>query len=224
MATFPSIQASYNEPSPDPFDGGPSFIVAPVPRRHLTLQRSESQHWLGSPPLSPVSAVSRTLSPLSHTSTSPTFSRRRYSSSFAALVDSGARHTPSFGGSRSRTQSDPVREDTGLVRRWTRWMSKQGLRRHVMPLIIVSSTLIKWSVGLGSYSGMCCGTYTRRVLDAVRSGKGTPPMFGDYEAQRHWMELTIHLPTNLWYTYDLQYWGLDYPPLTAYVSWVCGFM
>lgn len=47
-------------------------------------------------------------------------------------------------------------------------------------------------------------------------------MFGDYEAQRHWMELTIHLPIRQWYTYDLQYWGLDYPPLTAYVSWLCG--
>lgn len=54
------------------------------------------------------------------------------------------------------------------------------------------------------------------------TGQGTPPMFGDYEAQRHWMELTRHLPTRLWYTYDLQYWGLDYPPLTAYVSWLCG--
>ena len=49
-------------------------------------------------------------------------------------------------------------------------------------------------------------------------------MYGDYEAQRHWMELTIHLPTRQWYTYDLQYWGLDYPPLTAYVSWLCGIM
>ncbi|KAK7056856.1 Glucosyltransferase-like protein [Paramarasmius palmivorus] len=47
-------------------------------------------------------------------------------------------------------------------------------------------------------------------------------MYGDYEAQRHWMELTIHLPIRKWYTYDLQYWGLDYPPLTAYVSWLCG--
>lgn len=55
-----------------------------------------------------------------------------------------------------------------------------------------------------------------------RTGQETPPMFGDYEAQRHWMELTRHLPTRLWYTYDLQYWGLDYPPLTAYVSWLCG--
>ena len=56
------------------------------------------------------------------------------------------------------------------------------------------------------------------------TGQGTPPMFGDYEAQRHWMELTIHLPTRQWYTYDLQYWGLDYPPLTAYISWLCGIM
>lgn len=55
-------------------------------------------------------------------------------------------------------------------------------------------------------------------------GEATPPMYGDYEAQRHWMEITTHLPFREWYTYDLQYWGLDYPPLTAYVSWLCGVM
>jgi alpha-1,3-glucosyltransferase len=47
---------------------------------------------------------------------------------------------------------------------------------------------------------------------------------GDYEAQRHWMELTYHLPLHEWYHYDLEYWGLDYPPLTAYVSYVCGYL
>ena len=47
---------------------------------------------------------------------------------------------------------------------------------------------------------------------------------GDYEAQRHWMEITYHLPRNEWYYHDLEYWGLDYPPLTAYVSWVFGWM
>ena len=46
---------------------------------------------------------------------------------------------------------------------------------------------------------------------------------GDYEAQRHWMELTYHLPLSEWYRHDLDYWGLDYPPLTAYVSWACGW-
>ena len=54
------------------------------------------------------------------------------------------------------------------------------------------------------------------------SGMGTPPMFGDYEAQRHWMEVTLNVPLGEWYTYDLPYWGLDYPPLTAYVSYLFG--
>ena len=58
------------------------------------------------------------------------------------------------------------------------------------------------------------------------SGQGTPPMFGDYEAQRHWMEVTVNLPVSEWYhnttKNDLQYWGLDYPPLTAYHSWIMG--
>jgi ALG6, ALG8 glycosyltransferase family len=43
-------------------------------------------------------------------------------------------------------------------------------------------------------------------------------MYGDFEAQRHWMEVTLHLPLREWYYYDTQWWGLDYPPLTAYVS------
>lgn len=51
-------------------------------------------------------------------------------------------------------------------------------------------------------------------------------MFGDYEAQRHWMEITINLPLREWYMNttdnDLLYWGLDYPPLTAYGSALCG--
>ena len=58
------------------------------------------------------------------------------------------------------------------------------------------------------------------------SGQSSPPMFGDYEAQRHWMEVTVNLPVSEWYhnttKNDLQYWGLDYPPLTAYHSWIMG--
>nr|CAH8837924.1 unnamed protein product [Trichobilharzia regenti] len=58
------------------------------------------------------------------------------------------------------------------------------------------------------------------------SGQGKPPMYGDYEAQRHWMEITFNLPPTEWYTNttqnDLNYWGLDYPPLTAYHSWLMG--
>ena len=55
-------------------------------------------------------------------------------------------------------------------------------------------------------------------------GFNVPPMHGDFEAQRHWMELTTHLPIEQWYFYDLPYWGLDYPPLTAYHSWLLGRM
>lgn len=51
-----------------------------------------------------------------------------------------------------------------------------------------------------------------------------PPMHGDFEAQRHWMEITKHLPVKDWYWHDLEWWGLDYPPLTAYHSWALGIM
>ena len=58
------------------------------------------------------------------------------------------------------------------------------------------------------------------------SGQGQPPMYGDYEAQRHWQEITVNLPVNKWYfnstQNDLLYWGLDYPPLTAYHSYFVG--
>lgn len=60
------------------------------------------------------------------------------------------------------------------------------------------------------------------------SGESTPPMFGDYEAQRHWMEITTNLPFDEWYRNttrnDLLYWGLDYPPLTAYHMYFCGLL
>ncbi|VDM95061.1 unnamed protein product [Thelazia callipaeda] len=63
---------------------------------------------------------------------------------------------------------------------------------------------------------LSCGSY---------SGYATPPMYGDYEAQRHWMEITYHLPISQYVNSsdnDLNYWGLDYPPLTAYHSWLLG--
>jgi alpha-1,3-glucosyltransferase len=39
----------------------------------------------------------------------------------------------------------------------------------------------------------------------VVAGAGKAPMFGDYEAQRHWMEITYNLPITEWYmTYCYQ--------------------
>lgn len=58
------------------------------------------------------------------------------------------------------------------------------------------------------------------------SGQNKPIMFGDFEAQRHWQEITVNLPIKNWYENttgnDLLYWGLDYPPLTAYHSYLVG--
>ncbi|GAM86675.1 hypothetical protein ANO11243_046930 [Dothideomycetidae sp. 11243] len=75
----------------------------------------------------------------------------------------------------------------------------------VLPLILMVAGLFRWATGFWGYSG-----------------RHKPPMHGDFEAQRHWMELTINLPISHWYFYDLQWWGLDYPPLTAYHSWILG--
>lgn len=79
--------------------------------------------------------------------------------------------------------------------------------KYVLSMFL--AILVRWSVGYFGYSG---------------AGKG--PMFGDYEAQRHWQEVTVNLPVEEWYTNssrnDLMYWGLDYPPLTAYHSLAVG--
>lgn len=77
---------------------------------------------------------------------------------------------------------------------------------------------------------LVCGAFTLRAIISLQpySGYNKPPMFGDFEAQRHWQEITINLPISDWYTNtsnnDLMYWGLDYPPLTAYHSWANGWI
>ncbi|KAK4185969.1 ALG6, ALG8 glycosyltransferase family-domain-containing protein [Podospora australis] len=76
---------------------------------------------------------------------------------------------------------------------------------EILPLVLMVVGLFRWAAGLWGYSGF-----------------EKPPIFGDYEAQRHWMEITTQLPVSQWYFHDLQWWGLDYPPLTAYHSWLCG--
>jgi alpha-1,3-glucosyltransferase len=111
----------------------------------------------------------------------------------------------------------------GFARRWIRWMHKDGIKRWILPCVLLSTTWVKWATGLGSYSGKSSSLVLRaHTANFPSLGRDTPPTFGDYEAQRHWMEITTHLPFQQWYTYDLQYWGLDYPPLTAYHSWLCG--
>ncbi|KAF9220297.1 hypothetical protein BS17DRAFT_787870 [Gyrodon lividus] len=188
-------------------DSRPAQIVSPIPRRHL-LQTSESLHWLKLGTFSDDGGQARGVSPASvASSTASTFPSGSASKrlSFSALLEHErtAHGIPTFASLRRDPEDD--REDQGAGRRWVRWMHRHNMKAWVVPCAIAASTWVKWCIGLGGYSG-----------------HATPPMFGDYEAQRHWMELTIHLPIQQWYTYDLQYWGLDYPPLTAYVSWICG--
>ncbi|XP_048207425.1 dolichyl pyrophosphate Man9GlcNAc2 alpha-1,3-glucosyltransferase isoform X3 [Perognathus longimembris pacificus] len=80
-----------------------------------------------------------------------------------------------------------------------------------MIVVVLMGLTVRWAVSLNSYSGA-----------------GKPPMFGDYEAQRHWQEVTYNLPIKQWYfnssDNNLQYWGLDYPPLTAYHSFLCAYV
>ncbi|KAH7722777.1 ALG6alpha-1,3-glucosyltransferase precursor [Aphelenchoides avenae] len=83
--------------------------------------------------------------------------------------------------------------------------------------------LLQVAISSGSYSG----TFQSLCESpAWSSGYRKPPMHGDFEAQRHWMEITLHVPVSQWYfnttDNDLDYWGLDYPPLTAYHSWLLG--
>ncbi|ESZ93732.1 glycosyltransferase family 57 protein [Sclerotinia borealis F-4128] len=86
------------------------------------------------------------------------------------------------------------------------WSARSSTSQWVvLPLILMAVGLFRWAAGLWGYSGY-----------------QSPPMHGDYEAQRHWMEITTQLPVSQWYFHDLEWWGLDYPPLTAYHSWVLG--
>jgi len=70
---------------------------------------------------------------------------------------------------------------------------------------------------------VACALLLRHAVSlSPYSGEGTPPRFGDYEAHRHWMEVTTSVPLAEWYSYDTDYWGLDYPPLMAYLERILG--
>ena len=104
------------------------------------------------------------------------------------------------------------------------WPARKGTSQWViLPLVLMVVGLFRWCAGLWGYSGTDLLPQLH-FIGLPMLGFQTPPMHGDYEAQRHWMEITTQLPVSEWYFYDLQYWGLDYPPLTAYHSWLLGKM
>lgn len=114
--------------------------------------------------------------------------------------------TGSNGNSSSLAQPEGLARSPAYPLAAFLWPARGSVSQwELLPLILMVVGLFRWAAGLWGYSGF-----------------GRPPMFGDYEAQRHWMEITAHLPISQWYFHDLDWWGLDYPPLTAYHSWVLG--
>ena len=55
------------------------------------------------------------------------------------------------------------------------------VKEKMLALIVALALVLRVSVSLGPYSGA-----------------SDPPKFGDYEAQRHWMELAINLEPSEW--------------------------
>ncbi|KAL8276265.1 hypothetical protein RQP46_011339 [Phenoliferia psychrophenolica] len=117
------------------------------------------------------------------------------------------------------TTATPRDLTSSPLRTWARWMRNSGKSSWFIPVLVAVALLVKFAVGLGGYSGL-----------------GAPPLRGDLEAQRHWLSLTssslkstrLHQPSSYsvsydrWYDHDRSYWGLDYPPLTAYHSLLLG--
>ena len=62
----------------------------------------------------------------------------------------------------------------------------------------------------------------------IRVLMGTGGVSGDYEVHRHWMSITLNLPSTDWYyrtPFNEDKHHLDYPPLMAYyelcLGWIC---
>ena len=70
------------------------------------------------------------------------------------------------------------------------------LSGHCFPLECFSQSLFWWVTGSLFPKRVSFHTNWSSCLAFV--GKGKPPMFGDYEAQRHWMEITYSLPVQEW--------------------------
>jgi alpha-1,3-glucosyltransferase len=117
-----------------------SQILAPVPRRHL-IQTSESQNWLQVPPV-PTDFVSPTPKLPS--------GKLNHRLSFSSSIEN--RHLPSSI-RQEKEKLDIEKEESSMGKRWVRWMHKTGMKGWVVPTAILGSTLVKWCVGLGPYSG-----------------------------------------------------------------------
>ncbi|KAF9584588.1 Glucosyltransferase-like protein [Lunasporangiospora selenospora] len=128
---------------------------------------------------------------------------------FATTIHEHGGNVEASGTKKSSTTTTTVSSSklSLAVHRYSIWLEENQLKRYAPWIAIAIAVLVRCTISLGPYSGL-----------------GVPPRFGDYEAQRHWMELTLHRPVRQWYSDKSKWWDLDYPPLTAYVSWICGYV
>lgn len=78
--------------------------------------------------------------------------------------------------------------------------------RDRLVCLVLFALLLRLLCGLHPYSGalhhqLTVGTGPTLVSDSLSAfiaGQRTPPRFGDYEAQRHWMEIAVGMPARLW--------------------------
>jgi hypothetical protein len=115
-----------------------------------------------------------------------------------------------------------------------RKMFQHSHKIHLITIVLVILLSIIIKLLIGSTFGHS-GFQTLPIYGAVWNPTPTPPqsrmqaiLHGDFEAQRHWMEITTNLPLRDWYIQtpnnDLQYWGLDYPPVSAFWAFVTGLI
>jgi len=134
-------------------------IIAPIPDRHL-LQSHQSQRWLHSPSHSATS--SRAVSPTSQTLGHATSSRSRRHLSLSALMEHERPRRFSWSPTSLRDEvkvksKATSEEERGMGLRWIRWMHRQGMKQWVVPGAVIASIWVRWSIGLGSYSGKSFG-------------------------------------------------------------------
>lgn len=153
-------------------------------------------------------------------SSSPTQLRRRFKqSSSSTSLNSGSSSSSSL----SSASSD---SDTKTVQAQQR--QRNGDSGDKFAKSTEASTTNRSPVIYTSAGFICAIALLFRFLVALHpySGHATPPKYGDFEAQRHWMEITVNTPINEWYRQsevnDLTWWGLDYPPLSAYWAFITG--
>ena len=75
---------------------------------------------------------------------------------------------------------------------------------YLPPLLVFLTVLLPLLLLTSSHSGSPLSPHTNPLTN------------GDYEAHRKWSSYHT-IPLSKWYSHDLDYWGLDYPPFAAWL-------